>query len=89
MDRSGSLGSPSQTALVKVSKLVDNYLAEIAPDANLEVNKFIAIAKTLPSDARTSHDGLYRATDVYLKVSKFFINLETICYEKKLITLFY
>ena len=66
---SDSLGSPSQTALVKVSKLVDNYLAEIAPDANLEVTKLIAIAKTLPSDARTSHDGLYRAIDVYLKVS--------------------
>ncbi|KAL1830381.1 hypothetical protein ACET3Z_000032 [Daucus carota] len=64
---SDSLGSPSQTALVKVSKLVDNYLAEIAPDANLEVTKLIAIAKTLPSDARTSHDGLYRAIDVYLK----------------------
>ncbi|KAL8102010.1 hypothetical protein AgCh_033787 [Apium graveolens] len=64
---SDSLGSPSQTAFVKVSKLVDNYLAEIAPDANLEVTKFIAIAKTLPSEARTSHDGLYRAIDVYLK----------------------
>ncbi|KAK1353197.1 BTB/POZ domain-containing protein [Heracleum sosnowskyi] len=64
---SDSLGSPSQTSLVKVSKLVDNYLAEIAPDANLEVTKFIAIAKSLPSDARTAHDGLYRSIDVYLK----------------------
>lgn len=60
---------PSQTALFKVSKLVDNYLAEIAPDANLKLNTFIAIAEALPEHARTLHDGLYRAIDVYLKVS--------------------
>ncbi|KAJ8534579.1 hypothetical protein K7X08_016307 [Anisodus acutangulus] len=59
--------SPSQTALFKVAKLVDNYLAEIAPDANLKLNKFIAIAESLPAHARTIHDGLYRAIDVYLK----------------------
>lgn len=64
---SDSPDSPSQTAFVKVSKLVDNYLAEIAPDANLKLTKFIAIAETLPSHARTVHDGLYRAIDVYLK----------------------
>jgi hypothetical protein len=46
---------------------VDNYLAEIAPDANLKLNKFIAIADTLPGHARTHHDGLYRAIDIYLK----------------------
>lgn len=66
--RSDSLGSPSQTALVEVQKVLTN-LAEVAADANLEVTKFTAIAKTLPSDARTAHDRLYRATDVYLKVS--------------------
>ncbi|KAK4366190.1 hypothetical protein RND71_014070 [Anisodus tanguticus] len=59
--------SPSQTALFKVAKLVDNYLAEIAPDANLKLNKFIAIAESLPAHARTIHDGLYRAIDIYLK----------------------
>ncbi|KAJ8553014.1 hypothetical protein K7X08_020407 [Anisodus acutangulus] len=59
--------TPSQTALFKVSKLVDNYLVEIAPDANLKLNKFIAIAEALPAHARTVHDGLYRAIDVYLK----------------------
>lgn len=64
---SDSPPSPSQTALFKVSKLVDNYLAEIAPDANLKLNKFIAIAESLPAHARTLHDGLYRAIDVYLK----------------------
>lgn len=61
--------SPSQSALFKVSKLVDNYLSEIAPDSNLELHKFIAVAEALPAHARTLHDGLYRAIDVYLKVS--------------------
>ncbi|CDP03873.1 unnamed protein product [Coffea canephora] len=64
---SDSPPSPSQSAMFKVSKLVDNYLAEIAPDANLKLNKFIAVADSLPAHARTIHDGLYRATDVYLK----------------------
>ncbi|XP_073155474.1 BTB/POZ domain-containing protein At5g48800-like isoform X2 [Henckelia pumila] len=58
---------PSQTALSKVSKLVDTYLAEIAPDANLKFNKFIAVAETLPAYARSNHDGLYLAVDSYLK----------------------
>ncbi|KAE8681731.1 BTB/POZ domain-containing protein [Hibiscus syriacus] len=64
---SDSPHSPSQSALFKVSKLVDNYLAEIAPDANLKLAKFIAIAEALPTHARTIHDGLYRAIDIYLK----------------------
>ncbi|XP_028780954.1 BTB/POZ domain-containing protein At5g48800-like [Neltuma alba] len=64
---SDSPHSPSQTALVKVAKLVDNYLAEIAPDANLKLSKFMVIAETLPAHARTVHDGLYRAIDIYLK----------------------
>ncbi|MBA0653106.1 hypothetical protein Goklo_020310 [Gossypium klotzschianum] len=64
---SDSPHSPSQGALFKVSKLVDNYLAEIAPDANLKLAKFMAIAETLPTHARTIHDGLYRAIDIYLK----------------------
>nr|XP_043622482.1 BTB/POZ domain-containing protein At5g48800 [Erigeron canadensis] len=59
--------SPSQTALVKVSRLVDNYLAEIAPEVNLKLSKFIAVAESLPAHARTVHDGLYRSIDVYLK----------------------
>ncbi|KAF5746325.1 putative protein binding protein [Tripterygium wilfordii] len=59
--------SPCQTALLRVAKLVDNYLAEIAPDANLKLNKFLVIAETLPEHARTIHDGLYRAIDIFLK----------------------
>ncbi|TYJ96594.1 BTB/POZ domain-containing protein [Cucumis melo var. makuwa] len=64
---SDSPRSPSQSALFKVSKLLDNYLAEIAPDANLKLSKFVVIADSLPSHARTIHDGLYRAIDIYLK----------------------
>eukprot|EP01018_Ginkgo_biloba_P003914 Gb_16354 [translate_table: standard] len=55
------------TAKVKVAKLLDNYLAEIAHDANLTVPNFEALAEALPSYARTCDDGLYRAIDTYLK----------------------
>lgn len=72
---SDGLDSPSETALFKVSKLVDNYLAEIAPDANLKLMKFIAVAESLPAHARTVHDGLYRAIDVYLKVRYVFFEI--------------
>lgn len=61
-------GSPSQSAMMKVAKLVDSYLAEIAPDANLKLSKFIALAEILPDYARVVDDGLYRAVDIYLKV---------------------
>ncbi|KAL9241537.1 hypothetical protein vseg_015640 [Gypsophila vaccaria] len=50
-----------------VSKLLDNYLAEIASDPNLSISKFQALAEALPENARICHDGLYRAIDVYLK----------------------
>lgn len=51
-----------------ISKLLDNYLAEVARDPNLSVSKFQALAETLPENARTCDDGLYRAIDIYLKV---------------------
>ncbi|XP_004506596.1 BTB/POZ domain-containing protein At5g48800 [Cicer arietinum] len=73
---SDSPRSPSQTSLVKVSKLVDNYLAEIAPDVNLKLSKFLVIAETLPEHARTVHDGLYRAIDIYLKAHQSLSDLD-------------
>ncbi|KAK9138290.1 hypothetical protein Sjap_008884 [Stephania japonica] len=73
---SDGLDSPSQSALLKVAKLVDNYLAEIAADANLKLSKFLVIAETLPADARTNHDGLYRAIDIYLKAHQGLTDLE-------------
>ncbi|XP_037432619.1 BTB/POZ domain-containing protein NPY4-like [Triticum dicoccoides] len=57
-------GGDSELALVR---LVDGYLAEIAKDPNLPLQKFIAIAEMAPLAARTTHDGLYRAIDMYLK----------------------
>ena len=55
---------------------MDNYLAEIAPDANLKLNKFIAIADTLPAHARAIHDGLYLAIDIYLKVRTYIFSYQ-------------
>ncbi|KAK1626907.1 hypothetical protein QYE76_001222 [Lolium multiflorum] len=54
----------SERALVK---LIDGYLAEIAKDPNLPLQKFIKIAEMVPLTARPAHDGLYRAIDMYLK----------------------
>lgn len=63
-----NLGSPKQSSILKVSKLLDNYLAEIALDSNLQPSKFTALAELLPDHARTTSDGLYRAVDIFLKV---------------------
>ncbi|KAK4441742.1 BTB/POZ domain-containing protein [Sesamum alatum] len=63
-----SPGSPKQSSILKVSKLMDNYLAEVALDSNLTPSKFIALVELLPDHARMVHDGLYRAVDIFLKV---------------------
>ncbi|KAI9113564.1 hypothetical protein K1719_015491 [Acacia pycnantha] len=57
----------SDTSKLKVAKLMDNYLVEIARDPNLPLSKFITIAQLVSSFPRPSHDGLYRAIDMYLK----------------------
>ncbi|KAM0845989.1 hypothetical protein ACQ4PT_055974 [Festuca glaucescens] len=57
-------GGDSERAL---AKLIDGYLAEIAKDPNLPLQKFIKIAEMVPLMARPAHDGLYRAIDMYLK----------------------
>jgi hypothetical protein len=54
---------------IKVAKLIDGYLAEIGRDPNLPLAKFMQLAESIPDFARPFHDGLYRAVDVYLKVS--------------------
>lgn len=56
-------------AKMKVAKLIDSYLAEIARDGNLTFSKFQALAEALPDFSRTTDDGLYRAIDTFLKVS--------------------
>jgi hypothetical protein len=59
--------SPQQSALVKASKLLDSYLAEIALDSNLVPSKFISLAELLPDHARLVTDGIYRAVDIFIK----------------------
>ncbi|KAG5097828.1 hypothetical protein JHK82_047682 [Glycine max] len=62
-----SPGMVSESSKAKVAKLVDGYLAEIALDPNLPFAKFVNLAELVSSFPRASHDGLYRAIDMYLK----------------------
>ncbi|KAF7845197.1 BTB/POZ domain-containing protein [Senna tora] len=64
---SDGLGSPGHGSLLKVGRLIDAYLAEIAPDPYLNLQKFVALIEILPDYARVIDDGLYRAVDIYLK----------------------
>ncbi|KAJ8533176.1 hypothetical protein K7X08_016065 [Anisodus acutangulus] len=64
---SEGIDSPSHGALLKVGRLIDTYLTEIAPDPYLSLDKFTAIISVLPEYARVIDDGLYRAIDIYLK----------------------
>ncbi|XP_021904629.1 BTB/POZ domain-containing protein At1g30440 [Carica papaya] len=61
------IGSPSLTPITMVAKLIDGYLAEVAPDVNLKLPKFQALAASVPDYSRPLDDGLYRAIDIYLK----------------------
>ncbi|GFY91616.1 auxin-responsive family protein [Actinidia rufa] len=56
-----------QKKMSKVGALIDDYLGEIAPDHNLNISKFLAVAESLPDCARASFDGVYRAVDIYLE----------------------
>lgn len=60
--------SHSLTPMTSVAKLMDGYLAEVAPDVNLKLPKFQSLATVVPDYARPLDDGLYRAIDIYLKV---------------------
>lgn len=62
-----AVARPSAVVMVQVGKLVDNYLAEVASDANLKPAKFCELALSLPDHARIYDDGVYRAVDIYLK----------------------
>ncbi|KAL0795865.1 hypothetical protein Bca101_067242 [Brassica carinata] len=59
--------STCHTSLLKVGLIIDAYLAEIAPDPFLSLNKFTALIEILPDYVRVTHDGLYRAIDMFLK----------------------
>ncbi|CAN8264396.1 unnamed protein product [Cochlearia groenlandica] len=64
---SGNGGNNNQNAKMRVARLVDSYLTEVARDRNLPLTKFQVLAEALPESARTCDDGLYRAIDSYLK----------------------
>ncbi|RLN40107.1 BTB/POZ domain-containing protein [Panicum miliaceum] len=50
-----------------VGKLMEAYLAEIASDVKLTIDKFTGLAEMIPERARFNEDGMYRAIDIYLK----------------------
>ncbi|XP_030550289.2 BTB/POZ domain-containing protein At5g03250-like [Rhodamnia argentea] len=60
-------GSHASTPMTMVANLVDSYLSEVAPDVNLKLPKFQSLAAAIPEYARPLDDGIYRATDIYLK----------------------
>ena len=64
--RGGASDEPAR--LKKVGRLMDLYLAEVAPDPSLRPAKFLELATALPAPARDCHDALYRAIDVYFQV---------------------
>lgn len=57
----------SNASKLKVAKLVDGYLAEVGRDPNLPLSKFVNLADMVSGFSRSTHDGLYRAIDMYLK----------------------
>ncbi|KAK9090314.1 hypothetical protein Sjap_023491 [Stephania japonica] len=59
--------SASHSSKLKVAKLVDGYLQEVAQDTNLPLSKMIALAESIPDFARPEHDDLYKAIDIFLK----------------------
>ncbi|KAL0806838.1 hypothetical protein Bca101_099330 [Brassica carinata] len=60
--------SASHSSKLKVAKLVDGYLQQIARDVSLPLSKFVSLAESVPEFSRLDHDDLYRAIDIYLKV---------------------
>lgn len=77
-------GILTDASKLMVAKLIDAYLAEIAKDPNLPLLKFVDLAEMVSCISRPSHDGLYRAIDMYLKVrilpNSIFVDVLTNCY---------
>nr|CAB3487383.1 unnamed protein product [Digitaria exilis] len=66
--RSTSAAAASHGEMVRIGRLVDGFLMEVAKDPNLPLDKLTAIAEAVPDCARPVHDDLYRAVDTYLRV---------------------
>ncbi|CAD5323800.1 unnamed protein product [Arabidopsis thaliana] len=60
-------GARSGLQLKKVSSLIDQYIAEVAPDPCLKPSKFLSLITLVPDSARESHEDIYRAIDMYLE----------------------
>lgn len=67
----GNFKEVCSASMQRVAKTVDSYLGEIATYAALSISKFNGIANLVPKEARRNDDDLYRAIDIYLKVSFF------------------
>ncbi|KAL3646417.1 hypothetical protein CASFOL_011597 [Castilleja foliolosa] len=61
-------GLNSDSSKIKVAQLVDGYLAEAARDLSLPLSRFLELANMVSSFPRPTHDGIYRAIDMFLKV---------------------
>ncbi|CAH8386221.1 unnamed protein product [Eruca vesicaria subsp. sativa] len=81
-------GAKRGSQLKKVARLIDQYIAEVAPDPCLKPSKFLSLLTLVPDSARESHEDIYRAIDMYLEAhagltSSERLNLiRTISYEK-------
>ncbi|KAF6166274.1 hypothetical protein GIB67_008702 [Kingdonia uniflora] len=64
--------SASHSSKLRVAKLVDGYLQEIARDVSLPLAKLIALVEAIPDFARIEHDDLYKAIDIFLKFMTWF-----------------
>lgn len=65
--RSYSSSSSTHGAKLRVAKLVDAYLLEVARDPKMPLGKLVSLAEMVPEFARADHDDLYRVIDAYLK----------------------
>ncbi|EOA30384.1 hypothetical protein CARUB_v10013511mg [Capsella rubella] len=81
-------GAKGGLQLKKVSSLIDQYIAEVAPDPCLKPSKFLSLLTLVPDSARDSHEEIYRAIDMYLEAHTGLTNgeklsvIRTLSYEK-------
>lgn len=67
------------SGFIKVADLIEELLAELASDVDLEVNSFLALAEmslAASLENHTNSDGIYRAIDIYLDKHRFLTELE-------------
>lgn len=61
--------SPPHGDVERVGRLMESYLAEIASDPSLGIAKFVSFTELIPEQAKATEDEMYRAIDIYLKVT--------------------